>query len=425
MADIPKETLIHYGALRENEAAGPQPVAILVCHGMGQQVRYETISSVGDAILQAAKENGAQVQPVEVNLSANEEQNFLARAELRWIDSGGAPHEVHIYEAYWAPLTEGKVTYWDTAKFLGQGMGNGLRYSLRGSFNRWMFGDSQEMKIGKLTLPAILITALVLLGLIGLSALMPLVGLNLVKQLMANPLTFKSFVTWLHPFLSETGLILAVLMIEAFAVRYFLIEFVGDVAAYVSPYKDSKFDDLRHKIQQVGLDAGKVIYGFEDQGSLVPNYKNVLVVGHSLGSVLAYDTLNALINLDNVSPGKSRHVLARTRGLITFGSPLDKTAFIFRAQMQAGNSMREQLAASMQPLIISYQKYRPDTFRWVNIWSRMDIISGELNYYDNIPDADPRHVQNMQDPAASVPLYAHVQYWKNKTLRDQLYSFVS
>ena len=197
------------------------------------------------------------------------------------------------------------------------------------------------------------------------------------------------------------------------------------MAAYVSPYKDSKFDELRHQIQQVGLDAGKVIYGFEDQGSLVPNYKNVVVVGHSLGSVLAYDTLNALINLDNVSPGKSRHVLARTRGLITFGSPLDKTAFIFRTQMQADNSMREQLAASMQPLIISYQKYRPDTFRWVNIWSRMDIISGELNYYDNIPAADPRHVQNMQDPDASVPLYAHVQYWKNKTLRDQLYSFVS
>jgi hypothetical protein len=155
------------------------------------------------------------------------------------------------------------------------------------------------------------------------------------------------------------------------------------------------------------------------------------VVGHSLGSVLAYDTLNALINLDNCSaPNVRRHVVARTRALITFGSPLDKTAFIFR--MQARNDqewIREQLAASVQPLIVDYVKYRPDSFDWINIWSRMDIVSGELNYYDvhddpaKIPNEKPC-VQNMPDPKADIPLYAHLQYWNNELLRQQLYKFV-
>lgn len=219
---------------------------------------------------------------------------------------------------------------------------------------------------------------------------------------------------------------------EAFFVRYFIIEYVGDVAAYVSPYKDSKFDELRQQIQKVGLDIGKVIYGFGASQETVPRYDKIVVVGHSLGSVLAYDTLDALINTDSVSaPADRRGVVARTRALITFGSPLDKTAFIFRMQVRDSQGwIREQMVASAQPLILDYARYRPAPFEWVNIWSKADIISGELNYYDD-PD-DPRHppnkppcVVNMRDPKSWIPFYAHVQYWNNPSLREQLYDSVS
>src|SRR5215472_15757461 len=176
-------------------------------------------------------------------------------------------------------------------------------------------------------------------------------------------------------------------------------------------------------------EVGKVIYGFGTPLPMVPRYRKVIVAGHSLGSVLAYDTLNALINLDNVSGREDRRdVVGRTRALITFGSPLDKTAFIFR--MQANNDqdwIREQLAASVQPLIVSYDAYRPPSFDWINIWSRMDIISGELNFYDD--PARPFNVapcvQNKTDPEARFPLLAHVEYWNNKLLRQELYRFVS
>jgi hypothetical protein len=218
------------------------------------------------------------------------------------------------------------------------------------------------------------------------------------------------------------------LIAEAFLVRYFIIEYVGDVAAYVSPYKDSKFDEIRREIQNVGLGVGKTIYGFGSLAPTVPHYPKILVVGHSLGSVLAYDTLNALINLDNVSAPKDRRsVVKRTRALITFGSPLDKTAFIFRMQARSDQDwIREQLAASVQPLIVSYSDYRPQSFDWINIWSKMDIRSGELNYYDDpsLPANLAPCVQNKPDPEARTPLIAHVEYWNNQLLRQELYRFV-
>ena len=177
---------------------------------------------------------------------------------------------------------------------------------------------------------------------------------------------------------------------------------------------------------KVGLDAGRVVYGLDPTGKGdYPNYSRIVVVGHSLGSLLAYDTLNALINLENTGAIEGRAVMLRTRALVTFGSPLDKTAFIFRMQRQ--DLLREQMVAAMQPLIVDYDQFRPPEFNWVNIWSRADVISGALNYYDrpDLPENDPQHVQNMQDPQAWKPLAAHVQYWENDMLREQLYRLVS
>jgi hypothetical protein len=224
-------------------------------------------------------------------------------------------------------------------------------------------------------------------------------------------------------------LLLVLLVIGSYVFRYFAVQFVGDVAAYISPYRDSKFDELRKAIQKVGLDVGKIVYGFGKDAPTDPKYKRIIVVGHSLGSVLAYDTLNALMNLDNVSSDdQKRDVVQRTRGLITFGSPLDKTAFIFRMQAKSDQDwIREQMTDSVQRLIVSYPEFRPETLTWVNIWSPMDIISGSLDYYDDpaVPPDDPRHVQNMVDPQARTPLAPHVQYWNNDLLRKKLYEFVS
>ena len=141
----------------EQESA---PVAVLVCHGMGQQVRFETVGQVAASILRHAKAAGCEIDPNGVQLSRQSE-GMLARAELNWTKDGNA-RQVHIYEAYWAPVTEGKVTYPETLQFLFQAAWRGFRCSKffrTATFERWMFDDMQELAITGLTKIALVIVA--------------------------------------------------------------------------------------------------------------------------------------------------------------------------------------------------------------------------------------------------------------------------
>jgi hypothetical protein len=233
-------------------------------------------------------------------------------------------------------------------------------------------------------------------------------------------------------------LLWGVLIYAALMARSILTQYAGSLAAYLSPYKDSKFDELRNRIQQVGLDAANLIYeGFKWPYSRIPEYKRVVILGHSLGSVIAYDTLNAMINLEGArnKAAAPNAVVDRTSALITFGSPLDKTAFLFRVQLNIKRNrldqegeLRETMVCAVQPLITDY-KYRynpgglPHGPKWINLWSRMDIISGHLDYYDDpaVAQSAPEHIQNMIDPQAWKPILAHNQYWTKKLLRATIY----
>jgi hypothetical protein len=423
----------------------PAAVAVLVCHGMGQQVRYETIGQLAASILTEAKRQGCTIHSNGVEMSYQND-DFLARAELNWTDPDRQPHQVHIYEAYWAPITEGKVTYIDTILFLLQAARSGIgksRFLRPAVFSRWMFGSMQTLKIGAPTQVSLFGVAAFLLLQVALIAMTLAKLADQLKQIEATHFALKQVLfillpgmhTLHNPALSASQHWLAILALlgwyllvaEVLFVRHFLIEYAGDVAAYISPYKDSKFDSIRHQIQAIGLNVAKVIYGFSDT-TVVPDYERVVVVGHSLGSVLAYDTLNAIIACDETSSSpRGRRVVERTRHLITFGSPLDKTAFLFRNQSNhIQDPLREQMVAASQPLIQNYKNYRR-FLTWTNLWSRKDVISGSLGYYDadHVTEEDPIHVQNKEDPAASIPFYAHVQYWTGQLLASVLYDAVS
>jgi hypothetical protein len=194
----------------------------------------------------------------------------------------------------------------------------------------------------------------------------------------------------------------------AAAVRSFLIEYAGDIAAYVQPQILDRFYALRQQIKEAVGRTATAIY--KD-----PQYHDIILVGHSLGSVVVYDVLNRLILDRQLAGADAPEVVARTKLLLTFGSPLDKTAFIFGAQ-GSGREAREALAASVQPLITE-PMVRP---KWVNIWSPWDIISGHLDYYD-LPDRSNRNaVENMTDNAATTLLAAHIEYWSNPLLFKQI-----
>lgn len=449
----------------QEAAPSATPVAMLVCHGMGQQVRFETLGQLASSILTAAEKHGCKAEPNGVHLTRSDD-SFLARAELKWSTPDGQKREVHLYEAYWAPVTESKVSYADTILFLFQAAWRGFRCSRfmrASSFERWMFGDMRKVAISAGTQLALLVIALVLAfevvtiafvgfrvaaGVKELSSIvwprMPDLHWSLASAYAVLLFCLRCIAEVLTPFLPEHARLFhpasitawlsaawrtavwLLLIAQAFFVRYFLIQFVGDVAAYISPFKDSKYDAIRTQIQQIGLKVGRAIYGFTGVPG-VPDYHRVVIVGHSLGSVLAYDTLNALINTDLVCDSAGRRdVLARTSHLITFGSPLDKTAFLFRNQSNhPRDPLREQLAAGFQPLILDYG-FRQN-LTWINLWAPKDVISGALDSYDS-PDLRPDdrlRVQNRKDPAGRTWFAAHVQYWAGEALAEVLYAAAS
>ncbi|MDQ3673434.1 MAG: hypothetical protein M3365_03535, partial [Gemmatimonadota bacterium] len=222
------------------------------------------------------------------------------------------------------------------------------------------------------------------------------------------------------------------LVVASIYIRLILVQFVGDVAIYVMPYKLDAFNDLRREIKQRVYKAAKAVY------SAQPRYDRVIVVGHSLGSVVAYDALNMLI-LEDESPVKTGgadgdsseseneflDIVNRTPLFVTFGSALDKTAFVFSVQARGTSEAREALAGSVQPLIQDYAR-RPK--RWINIWSPWDIISGPLDLYDlPLEPGDPtgeipgQRVHNVRDREATTLLMAHTEYWKNPVLVGAIY----
>ncbi len=213
-------------------------------------------------------------------------------------------------------------------------------------------------------------------------------------------------------------------------VRLFLIQYVGDVAIYVSPHLVDRFFDLRTRIRATVWRTARAVYACRDERNEF-QYDDIVVAGHSLGSVIAYDVLNRLINEDDLSGGseatccdnmllENLRVAERTRLLLTFGSPLDKTAFIFARHDPHGGSERDALAASVQPLIA-----RERAFPWVNVYSPFDILGGSVKFYDTPPhDEDPNvknRVENQVDPKAITPLVAHTEFWRNTLIYDRIY----
>ncbi len=476
-------------------AAGPR-IAILTLHGMGQQVPFETLEQVAVGL---GKADGQQDPQLTATNCAFDEMQ-VRRLELRLKDSPRNA-EIHLYKAYWAPITEGQVKLKDVVVFLARDTWRAL-WEAPTPFIRWMFDKTIEFKKPLRSILG-LVAALLVLGILAvLNAVVPLVvasrfqkglppsqvpagflipftlmmdvmlsaialtmillgvarGLKrrhpawkavrrLVEQIALVALLidlaaiialpFSALALWLRPawfpllsadtassLVSPTGLTATwlALMGLTLIIRRFLVQYVGDVAAYVSPQFLDRFAEIRRKItDEVCKIAHAIMSARAPDGTW--EYERVAFVGHSLGSVIAYDAVNRAMT-DDILGITNLKILERLRVLVTFGSPLDKTALIFGLHGKHAGLIREQLAARVQPLIEDYANRLRLT--WINVFSPFDIISGSLDYYDD--EADPRYpdlrVQNQLDDEARIPLVAHTEYWENSRVWRLLHSAV-
>lgn len=582
------------------------PVAVFISHGMGQQIPFETLDLVSEGLRrQDAIRRGVPLSslpaPGAASVALGEER--LARAELRLATLSGGEREVHVYEAYWAPLTEGQVTLRDVVAFLLRGAWNGIWNAARkGGFRRWLFRTYPMLTVPASTLLLLAASVTVILSLIALNTAVVLVAAArsplkepprwLGDALFTDLTTLMNiFVTlallfglallaakssrkkspavrraagaasvatlaillvgtslaglslpilfWAHVRCSEAdrqngvlrhvlgagfvekfdlafsagalallavcaaafvllalgkllaggrsemkaggvravsyaiGLLCAIVVVVCLTgeiraalglcrsiaglpvvrraiswpllfaisawVRSLLVQYPGDVAAYVTPQALDRFQKLRTEIKEAVWKRARAVYAAPRTlmaasaaapGAAVPGipaqapdflYGRCVMVGHSLGSVIAYDVLNRMIQEDEtaVSASARLEVVSRTPMFLTFGSPLDKTAFVFGVAGKDTTEAREALAASVQPMICDY-RFRPA--RWVNLFSAWDVVSGSLDFYDPPGSTDPRRVENRRDPQASTLLAAHLEYWENPLLFEILHA---
>ena len=347
-------------ALAEGVQAAPPPddgvekVAVIVTHGMGQQVPFETLEMVANAVLREHKlQNPKAPEPkvvtrvVRMGTEGNPVELQLPRAEMRLTLPGGTHRDVHFYEVYWAPLTEGKVTISDVIKFLLSAGWLGITNTFQGRyFERWMFGSFQRfvkrtwrLFLSFLLAIAELISLVLVNGIIAAVATSKLltagksdwpshelrtaltfdmlcvvtalgmvaVGIFLISRwvrylawtfvwaglfglpvsatLMGLHVLFPSTLPEMLPSILGSKYVLLILwglsLLASNKVRTVLVQYVGDVAAYVSSYTVSKFWEVRKQIYETSSQVFGGVYKSRREETIIYDWKRYSLDGQS------------------------------------------------------------------------------------------------------------------------------------------------
>lgn len=387
--------------LRQDLMPGSFPggrTAFLVIHGIGEQNPLETLDGFARGIIADLRERNVEFDPNPVHHIA---QRMRATGNSEWtesfvrINSRDGSASIDIHEYYWANLTEEKISVAEVLGWARKTLAGALRYfnenkELQQRFEARQLrrGYGSGMKQIVLLLDAMMILvplAYLLHALIQAARLVPPVWTLLTR-----------IEDWVK---EET--------------RALIIGYVGDIAIYTTMDEKSRHYALR---QQILAESETLL----DELLRDKDNDRVIIAGHSLGSVIAYDTLNRL-NLKANALGDMESMLGKLGGLITFGSPLDKIAFFFREHTTRQQAVRRQILGFLHSFKAQQLDATPndpemktrivaklDWLPWVNYYDERDPISGHLDFY-TIPDQD-----NVELEMGAPWGYAHIKYWSDK-----------
>jgi len=204
----------------------------------------------------------------------------------------------------------------------------------------------------------------------------------------------------------EAGIATAALaLLAAAAARRYLLTHVADIALYVTSDRVS----ARARTRRAILDEGEALV----RALVAADYDEVYLAGHSLGSVIALDVLDRMARVPGAAADAS---LGRVRGLLTFGSPLDKVAYFFRQRTGEDEAVRSQLISFLhgvrrRPGLRDHGPYQAvpaslpfEEVRWWTVHAPGDVLSDRLEHY---------RVDERVTLAPGNPLAAHQSYWSS------------
>src|ERR1700688_1437192 len=148
--------------------------AVWIVRGMGQQVPFETVDGLAEGIMRVAQpvpgRDGFEPRVRTVQIG----DQTVQRVELDVFENGRCL-ELHLYEAYWAPVTEGKVRLSGEIGFFFSASFRGLLNAVE-PFHRAMFEQFVKMKISRRAALEIAVSLLTLASLVVINAVIVAAG---------------------------------------------------------------------------------------------------------------------------------------------------------------------------------------------------------------------------------------------------------
>lgn len=212
---------------------------------------------------------------------------------------------------------------------------------------------------------------------------------------------------------AETNPILAALSLpNTRAWRYFMTFFVGDAIAYVDEFDNG----IRRKVWEQMATVLK-----PDSAAGPPEFS---IVGHSLGSVIAYDFVHALNRVPgkifDLSPDPAKNVVLPAAqiaalqnsftNLITLGSPI---ALFW---MRRRDLWQNNFVGLKNPVQGSQ--------RWLNFWDNEDIIAYPLRNFFSDGHIEDIRIEDIRFDTSIMMPWAHTGYWKNKALAERVVEII-
>ncbi|HLF20702.1 MAG TPA: hypothetical protein VI704_07915 [Bacteroidota bacterium] len=362
--------------------------AFLVIHGIGEQVPFETLDSFARGViayLQSRHIPFTMTHKLSERLGAK--GSAWTESFVRLSDAAGKNY-LDIHEYYWAYITEEQIKAREVYRWVAQALDGAMKYARQDEEIRKKYEGGAKPYWWRL-----------------LSILRWMRYWHWAIRLLLFLLPSWSMLDWLREKIEG----LATNVIEGY---------IGDVAIYTTTDEKSRYYKIR---QEILLESQKLLESLLVQ----KEYGEVLVAGHSLGSAIAYDTLNRLNIKANLRSGGSLS-LKKLTSLVTFGSPLDKIAFFFREQSEEDQYIRSQIIEHLnsfkaKPLdlqpgpvrLINTIENKLNHVKWINFYDDNDPVSGHLDFY-------------VVDENIKLDLHrkwglAHVAYWKDRTFYEELF----
>lgn len=142
--------------------------------------------------------------------------------------------------------------------------------------------------------------------------------------------------------------------------RTFLAESLGDVQVYAERDENNEHYAAR---EAVLAEAEKTF-------ALVSarDYREIVVLGHSLGSVIAFTALDRLRR-------RVPELLPRIQAFVTFGSALEKVRFFFERRKHADETAGARLVRPAHEIAGDRV--------WLNLWYENDVVANPITTFDS------------------------------------------